>query len=174
MLPMLTTKRLNLRPAVMDDAEALWRLWTHQDVRRFLFDDETLTYEKTQEQVEVWAGHHANGMGLWMLERKDNGGLIGEIGIEPSTMGDVDPGMKGEIEFQIAIAPDAWGKSYAGEALQAVLDHAFNTVGLSHIMGVADVPNTRSRRLQESLGFVLQREVPSSPLPLAIYKREAG
>jgi len=158
----------------MADADALWRLWTHPEVRRFLFDDETLTFEKTQEQVEEFARHHGDGLGLWILERNDDGGLVGEIGLEPSTLGNVDPGLNDEIEFQIAIAPDAWGKGYAGEALQAVLDHAFDTVGLSHIMGVADVPNTGSRRLQESLGFVLQREVPSSPLPLAIYKREAG
>ena len=56
------------------------------------------------------------------------------------------------------------------EALRTVLDYGVTTQGLSHVMGVADAPNKGSRKLQEKMGFVWQREIEGDAGPLVIYK----
>jgi hypothetical protein len=38
-LPPLSTRQLDLRPAVAGDLDALWARWRDPDVRRYLFDD---------------------------------------------------------------------------------------------------------------------------------------
>jgi len=171
-LATLVTDRLRLRPATLGDEAWLHALWTHPDVLRFLFDGKSLADEESRAQIEEFARHHDRAMGLWIMERRDDAVAVGEIGLAPSTLGDIDPILEGEIEFQIALHPDHWGGGYALEALNAVLDHAFATAGLDHVMGVADEPNRASRRLQEQAGFVLQRVAPANPLSLAIYRRD--
>ncbi len=71
----------------------------------------------------------------------------------------LDPLLKDEIEFQIALHPDAWGHGYGEEALRQMLAYAFERLSLPYVMGVNDALNEGSRRLQEKMGFVRQREV---------------
>ena len=46
-IPALSTRRLDLRPAVAEDLGALWALWRDPDVRRYLFDDVPVTRERS-------------------------------------------------------------------------------------------------------------------------------
>lgn len=170
MLPTLTTPRLLLEPAADRDIDTLWSLWTMPEVLRYLFDGVTMPREEAARLLKSYIGQHTEGYGMWLIHRREDQMFCGEIGLEPSTLGDIDPLLTGEIEFQIALHPDAWGKGYGEEALRAVLDYGVTTQGLSHVMGVADAPNTGSRRLQEKLGFVWQREVDGDAGPLVVYK----
>jgi len=170
MLPILTSERLMLEPATSDDAELLYTLWTMPDVLRYLFDGVTMSREEAVAHLKSYTCQNAEGFGLWLMHQREDRSFCGEIGLAFSTMQDLDPLMGGEIEFQIALHPDAWGKGYGEEALRTVLDYGVTTQGLSHVMGVADAPNKGSRKLQEKMGFVWQREIEGDAGPLVIYK----
>lgn len=160
-LPVLTTPRLVLRPAGSADVDALHGLWTMPEVRLYLFDDRTIPREEAAAAVAQVAALHGRGLGLWTVERHDEEGLAGAIALVPvDEMLAFDPGLAGEIEFGIGFHPVHWGMGLAADALEAVLRHAFGTLGLPRVIGVADVPNEASRRLQERAGFVWQRRVP--------------
>lgn len=93
-------------------------------------------------------------MGLWLLHDREQR-LVGCIGLHPVSADIVAhaPDLAGELEPTIALAPEHWGRGYAAEALQAVLVHAFETLGLEHLVAVVDAPNLRSHRLMLRVGF---------------------
>lgn len=170
--PTLTTPRLALRPATDADLDALWRLLTHPQVRRYLCDDQVLTRAEVQEMLAMSIAQWPAGMGFWML-RGHEAELIGCIGLHPVTAGIVAhaPDLAGEIEPTIALAPDHWGRGYGTESLGAVIAYAFEALGLAHLVAVVDAPNARSHRLMLRVGFTPTATTTSGPCyPLRIYR----
>jgi ribosomal-protein-alanine N-acetyltransferase len=49
--------------------------------------------------------------------------------------------------------PDYWGRGFAYEAMRAVVDCAFTTQPVDHLLADIDPRNVASRRLLEKLGF---------------------
>jgi RimJ/RimL family protein N-acetyltransferase len=172
MLPSLTTPHLAMRPATDADLDGLWRLLTDREVRRYLCDDHVMTRAEVQamltDSISLWPA----GMGLWLLWGED-GQQIGCIGLHPVTAGIVAhvPGLAGEVEPTIALAPEHWGKGYAAEALAAALAYGFERLGLEHLVAVVDVPNLPSHRLMLRVGFTQTGTTATGPCyPLRTYK----
>lgn len=159
-LPVLSTPRLSLRPATAADVDALHALWTLPEVRRFLFDGRIADRAEVAAEVADCAALNGRGLGLWTIARHDDEVLAGAIALVPvKEMLEFDPTLAGEIEFGIGLHPLHWGLGLAADALEAVLRHGFGTLALPRIVGVADVPNVASRKLQERAGFVWRRTV---------------
>ena len=145
----IETARLRLRPFVQDDLDALHRLWTDAEVRRYLWDDEVISKERAQVEIDhSLASFRNDGFGYWIVSHAGEGVLIGFCGIRA---GGEDP----EIVF--GIAPGYWGKGFALEAVRAVLRYGFEK-NLSLIVGKADLPNLRSFRVMEKAGMRFQRD----------------
>lgn len=148
-LPVVETERLRLRPPVLEDC-ALWtQVW-------MAYDDE-LTPEHAWEEFCVYiAGWLLHGHGLWSVERRADGALIGFVllGLEWE---DFEP------ELGWAFASEARGQGYATEAARGARDYAEGLFAPGQIVTYVDVANTRSRRLAERLGATLEGPVPSEP-----------
>ena len=171
MLLTLVTPRLTLRPATEADLDALWRLLADPQVRRYLCDDRVLTRAEVEE-ILVESLAQWPGMGLWLLHDHEER-LVGGIGLHPVSPDIVAhaPHLAGEIEPTIALAPEHWGRGYAAEGLAAVLSHAFETLGLEHLVAVADAPNGRSHRLMLRVGFTQTGTTATGPCyPLRTYR----
>jgi RimJ/RimL family protein N-acetyltransferase len=100
----IPTARTSLRPVSMEDVEALHRLWTDPEVRRFFWDDEVIPHERAEaavrEAVEDFGRH---GFGLWISERAQGGGApVGFCGLRY-----LDDGP--EVEILYGISPPEWG-----------------------------------------------------------------
>jgi ribosomal-protein-alanine N-acetyltransferase len=152
MIPTIQTERLTLSPATAGDLDALLALWTDPDVRRFLWDDREVSREEASEVLEECVALSEDGLGLWIVRVGDEDALAGCVGLRPA---DPPP----QIEPLAAFHPAHWGSGYATEALRALLDHAFATLGLPELAATVDVPNDASRRLVERLGFRRTEEV---------------
>ncbi len=100
--------------------------------------------------------------GLWALEVRETGEFIGFTGLlVPVFDADFVPCV--EIGWRLAAA--SWGKGYATEAATAVLDHAFDVVGLDDVVSFTYVGNDRSRRVMDKIGLTERREFDHPNLP---------
>jgi len=163
-LPTLATPRLTLSPATDADLDALWRLLTDPQVRRYLCDDRILTRAEVQAMLAESIAEWPTGMGLWLLRDREER-LVGCVGLHPVSLDIVAhaPHLAGEIEPTIALAPEHWGRAYAAEALRAVIAHGFATLGLARLVAVSDEPNERSHRLMLRVGFTPTGTTASGP-----------
>jgi len=81
------------------------------------------------------------------IESKALGHLIGDRAFRVPA----DDGRQAEIGF--TLARTAQGQGYASEAVTALLDDLFGTLGLHRVYAVCDVENAASARLLERVGM---------------------
>lgn len=159
----LTTSRLRLRPVSDADVDALHALWTHPQVRRYLWDDVVIDRAVVAERVvRSDASFAAAGWGLWAIEPREGGELLGAAGLV-----ELDPAVGPEILY--SQHPDHQGRGYATEAAEAVLAHAFGALGFARVPGRTDTPNRASARLLERLGMRFEGERLVSGNPYVCY-----
>jgi ribosomal-protein-alanine N-acetyltransferase len=102
--------------------------------------------EKLHRAVEHWRLH---GFGMFAVLEKANGQFAGHCGV-----GYLHG--KADAELAYSLAKRCWGRGMATEAVGAVLRHAFETIGLPRVVGVAVVENVGSQRVMARTGMTLQ------------------
>jgi 8-oxo-dGTP diphosphatase len=165
--PRLMTPRLLLRPLALADAPAIHALLQDAEVSRYTA---RIPHPYAQGMAESFiAGLGRLAEFTFGIERREDGVFLGCIGFEP------------ERDARIAdcgywLGKPYWGKGYATEALQALLDHAFAARGLALMKASADRANPASIRVQEKLGFVYvglgEEPAPARGRPLRVERRE--
>ncbi len=171
MLPELRSDRLLLRPATADDLDALWVIWADPDVRRFLFDDVPVTRQRASDILDHCLSLTGVGLGLWTVQLGDTPATVGCVGLLPTTVAsEYDPSLVGMVEPLAAFAPATWHRGYATEALEVVIAHAFDSLGLQVLAAVIDAPNAASDRLVRRLGFQVTGETDGPRYRLRTYR----
>jgi len=99
--------------------------------------------------LALWVGHwELRGYGLWAVERKSDGVLLGRVGLwNPEGW----PG----VEVGWTLARHAWGQGYAYEAALAATDWAWANLPIDRLLSVIAPDNGRSRRVAERLGMAV-------------------
>lgn len=147
----LETVRLRLEPVLPRDATAMHRLWTDPEVRRYLWDDEVIPFERAEAAALASAADFAaHRFGLWSLIERRTGALAGFCGLRTEGIGD-------EPELLFGLLPAYWGRGLVQEASRAVLDYVFRTLGLPRVIAATDVANERSARTLAAIGMRLER-----------------
>lgn len=115
---------------------------------------------QTPEWVRDWirralACYEQRGYGPWAVIEKHSGELIGYCGLffYPDING------RPEIEIGYRLARAWWGRGYATEAVTAVRDFAFDTLGLSRLVALIDPANVASVRVAEKAGMRHEADV---------------
>ena len=131
-----------------------------------LGDAETMRYYPQAFSIEeTWAwiqwnldGYAKNGHGLWGLELKETGELVGDCGL---TVQDVD----GEkfVEVGWHVRRDVWGRGYATEAGAASRDYAFDELRVDRLVSIIRPENKASCRVAEKLGLTIWKETVRGP-----------
>ena len=150
-IPTIETERLILRPPGMDD----WPLYAE-----LMFSERAIYMGGPFSTKGAW-GMFCNDVAQWtlmghgalMLEARDTGQCLGQVGINH---GPLFP----EHELGWLVYPDAEGKGYAYEAALALRDWGFRKRRLNTLVSYIDPRNTRSRKLAERLGAVLDTAAP--------------
>lgn len=101
------------------------------------------------------ASYEQRGYGPWAVIEKGGGELIGYCGLFyfPDING------RPEIEIGYRLARAWWGRGYATEAVVAVRDYAFHTLGLPRLVALIDPANVASVRVAEKAGLRQEAEV---------------
>jgi [ribosomal protein S5]-alanine N-acetyltransferase len=136
----LRTPRLILRRPRSDDLAAMHAILRDPLVMRYW---STLPHA-TLAESEAWVIKTIDAINAGTCDDffvEHEGLLIGRVGLWN----------RNEIGF--LFSPSVWGKGFAREALQAVIDRAFRERGHEEIRAEADPRNERCLRLLTRLGF---------------------
>ena len=143
----ITTSRLRLVPCAVDNFDDAYRLWTNEEVRRFLFDDRAITEEEARGFIAASDESFAReGFGLWLIRRKELpaapigfAGLLAQEAAAPHLIYGLHPLYR--------------GAGFAAEAARGVLSDAFLRLNLAVVAADVDEPNVDSVRVLERLGM---------------------
>lgn len=160
----LTTERLRLEPLLPRHVEAAHQLWTHPEVRRYLWDDRIIPRETAEEVARASAADFArHRFGLWLVYGHEESGMpVGFCGLRTDGVG---PGP----ELLFGLYPTYWGRGFAQEASRAVLAHAFTTLRLPRVTAATDAPNERSARTLSAIGMRFDRRAEHNGLDTLFY-----
>ena len=101
-----------------------------------------------------------SGKKTFALEWKENGKVIGSLGLEPR-----DAGLPEELqgrEIGYVLSRDYWGRGLMPEAVKAVIDYCFQELSFDYLTCGHFDYNDRSRRVVEKSGFRLLKKVVTS------------
>lgn len=144
----IATERLRLRPLRDDDAPALFGIFSDPRVMRYwsapawTADGDARDYIARDREAMSRGDYLRLG-----IERREDARLIGMC-----TLFSLAPQCR-RAELGYALAADAWGNGYMDEALRALLDFGFNTLGLNRVEADIDPRNGPSARSLERLRF---------------------
>lgn len=146
--PNLRTERLVLRPLAAADADALYAIMSDAQAMRFwdwpAFRDPATAAEIVASQLDDMAQGRAI---YWAVAPAPNDSAFGFCDLS-----EIDR-RQGRAELGFLFNRARWGQGYAAEAMIAVVDYAFVTLGLERLWGRIHAGNEASRRLLERLGF---------------------
>jgi RimJ/RimL family protein N-acetyltransferase len=165
----LVTERLVLRRWRAEDVQPYAALCSDPEVMRWIGDGSTATFEESERAIErfeqLW---EQNGFGLFAVEEKASGLLIGFVGLSiPTFLPEILPA----IEIGWRLARSAWGKGLATEGARAALAFGFGRRELDRIVSIHQGGNVASEKLMQKLGMRLERETvhPTWKRPIRVY-----
>jgi ribosomal-protein-alanine N-acetyltransferase len=160
----IETARLTLRMFTLDDAEDYYlQLLRDPEVRRYLPGGQPQPRERAEPVLTYFIDHWArHGFGLWAVEDKTSGTLIGQCGLQyiPDTT---------EVEVAYALAHSYWGRGLATEAAAASLRFGFDQLKHDRIVALTVPANTASRNVMTKLGLQYEKMVHHYKMDLACY-----
>ena len=153
-IPTLTTDRLLLRAFKSEDLDPLTDMVSDpRVVQSATYSGQTMTRSQAWNWLCLMLGHwHLRGFGIWGVEEKETGLLIGRIGLQFLDWFE-------DVELVWMLAHPAWGKGYGTEGARASLTYGLKTLDLPRITAVIRQENQRSIKLAERLGMTMEKEV---------------
>lgn len=146
--PVLRTARLALRPFSDADAADLLGIFGDPEVVRYWSTGAWTGIAQAEAMIaEARQTYRDGGLYRYAIALRETDRLIGVCNLR----GFFDQNRRCELGY--ALARDHWGQGYAGEALEALLGHAFHVLDLNRIEADIDPRNEASARLLEKLGF---------------------
>lgn len=161
--PEFETERLFFRQWTEDDLGPFARLNADKEMVRYLGRGAVMSRADSWRQIALLMGHwQMRGYGLWAVDEKASGALIGRIGLwYPEGW----PGL--EVGWLVDRAH--WGKGYASEGGRAALEMGFTQLGASSLCSVIHPENAASIRVAEKIGEGFARMVEVMGVEAALY-----
>lgn len=157
----IETSRLILRPKGLDDSDFGVELLCDPEVMKFV--GETLTPEEVRSNIQFVKRAAGGALGIWIAEDRVSGEKIGDGLLLPLPIEAEDTEWdlmqsntmpNREIEVGYILKPSAWGKGYATEICQALLDFGFEHLPLDEIAAVTDPDNHPSCHVLRKCGLI--------------------
>ena len=164
----LFTERLRLQPVRRRDSDALHAIVLQADVRRYLFDERSLSREETDQLVATSSRlFRESRIGVWGVSRHGSSRLIGFVCLWPFQ---IEPGAEPRNELGFALDSGHQNQGYALEACQRVIEYARESLGWSSLHASTDLCNTAANRTLWRLDFIESVVVRGRVGPLRIFR----
>jgi RimJ/RimL family protein N-acetyltransferase len=157
------------QPLQLETPRLILRLWQEADRAPFAemnadpvvmhYFASPMTPEQSDEAIDRYlAAFDRDGFSFFATHQRDTGDFIGTIGLQ--TMRDAVPNLQQPaVEIGWRLTQAAQGKGFATEGARAVVDFAFNQLGLNEVVAITALPNRASRRVMEKLGMTHRPEL---------------
>lgn len=149
--PIVETERLLLRPVTLDDAEAMFDYASDRENTRYTFPTNQ-SLEETKNNIGQF--YLANPLGRWGIELKSNGKFIGTIDLHK-----IDSVLK-KAAIGYIINKKYWNQGLATEANRAVIELAFEKIGMNKLTALHDKDNPASGKVMEKSGMCFSHAEP--------------
>ena len=162
----ITTKRLYLREANLDDAEFIFELLNSKGWLDNIGDRGIRTIQDAEKYISnrLLPDYGKNNIAMFVMERKDDGIAIGTCGlIKRPQLEDVDIGF--------AMLESFGKKGYAYEAASATLKMGLDEIKIKRIVGVTTLENKDSQRLLEKIGLAFEKMIPFDEEELMLFSK---
>ena len=146
-LPAIKTERTLLRMLEMADAEDIFEWVSDPQVTAYLFWRAHQSIEASRD-FNAWVT--AADFACWGVVLTENGQVIGNCFLHNVNF----EHKRAEIAFNIA--RKYWGRGYATETAQAIIQFGFEGWHLNRIEGTCMVENRASARVMEKVGLSLE------------------
>lgn len=145
---MIETERLRIQPFCEDDLDIIFQLYSDEEIMKYMPND--------YMNQEAAAKHLAKILQAWkevsltdcemLVFAKHSSEKIGRCRIHLDQ--ETDSAMIGWL-----LLKKEWGKGYATEITNALLDHAFDTLHVRRVCALCHPDNTASWRVLEKCGM---------------------
>jgi RimJ/RimL family protein N-acetyltransferase len=171
--PIIETERTILRPHRPEDLEDYAALRADPVVTRFIGG-------KPNTREESWARilRHAGmwqflGFGLWVVEDKATGRLIGEAGFHEMKR-DIAPSFEGVPEAGWVFAPAVHGRGFATEVVARMHAWADGRPGFDRTVCIIDPDNAASLAVARKFGYREQARTTYHGDATILFERRTG
>lgn len=148
-VPTLETDRLILRQVTEDDLAELHQLRSNERAMEYLSRPRTTCEQDARDLLHEFEVAQVGGTAVtWCMSlQQDSTTLIGIIGLYRISKAN----HRGEVGY--TLMPEHWGQGLMSEAVQCLLDYAFDQLGFHSLEAHTDPRNQNSKRLLERNGF---------------------
>ena len=162
----LHTQRLTLRPWAETDAERLFTYAKDPDIGPIA----GWPPHKSEEESLAVIRHELGGPECYAICEKENNIAIGAIELKLNGQTDMTE-RDDECELGYWLGKPFWGRGYMPEAVAELLCRAFEDLNMATVWCGYYEGNTKSKRVQEKLGFIHCYTTDDLPIPLLNEKR---
>lgn len=147
--PILESSRLSLRKILPGDATDFYKMRSDQEVMKYIDKPMMKSVAEAKALIKQIEADRLLGNGInWGITLREENKLIGTIGFWRMDK----PNYRTEVGYMLQTKHQ--GKGLVSEALQTVLDFAFNQMHIHSVEANINPSNDRSRNLLIKNGFV--------------------
>jgi RimJ/RimL family protein N-acetyltransferase len=162
----LGTSRLSGRPIAATDFGRIRSIHSDAGAAATLsVDGRPFSKAHTRQALHSWKKHwDEHGFGVWLFHKID-GEFVGYAGAMHASIDG-----KPEVEVLYALRSDFWGNHFATEMAGAVVQFAFERLGVRELVAYTLPTNFGSRRVMENCGFEYEKDTVHAGLPHVLYR----
>jgi len=154
----IRTRRLLIRPFLSEDTVGLWERRNDPEVARY--QDWILPYpmdltEKIVSEIVAMDGPENNEWWMAIVCDPDSGEVFGDLALHLGQQART-------AEVGYTLAAEHWGKGYAVEALEALVEYLFDDLAVTRVFGMLHPDNPASAMVLERTGFLFEGHTKSS------------
>lgn len=147
--PVLETERLRLRQTTLDDAQVIFSMLSSTTVMQHIPNPLATEIKEAEDYIHSLDERMKNNECInWTIVDKESGAVIGTMGFYRMKL------QHYRTEVGYMLLPAFYGKGYASEALQRLVDFGLNDLGFHSLEAVIYPENKGSIRVVEKCGFV--------------------
>ncbi|WOJ92088.1 GNAT family N-acetyltransferase [Congregibacter variabilis] len=171
--PQILTERLRLRAHCEQDHFPATEIWQHPDVYSFITGSPLSPQDVWMRLLRYGGLWDMLGYGYWALEERETGKYLGQLGFADFKRGLI--GFDGHYpEAGWVIHPDAAGKGYATEGMQAACTWLDAQPDRDRSFCIISPGNPASINVAQKLGYRFVLDTMFGTQKTAVYFRESG
>lgn len=158
------TARLYLSPFEKGETDQLHELFTDSFIRKYLWDDEVLTFDQSEKVLNQSNDHfETDHWGLWKIQKKGSLIVMGFVGLwyffeEP------------QPQLLYGILEKFSGQGYATEAAKEIVNYAFEQLSFTYLLAAMDEGHEASENVAKRIGMSFMEKKQAEGKETVFYK----